>query len=81
MAGDFLNRELAHRWIGCAGLDGVFLLPWPPRLPDLMPCDFFLWGYVKDKQLVKAGPSSNEQPGSSTECESNRDSMWEKKLD
>lgn len=28
------------------------LLPQPPRLPDLMPCDFFLWGYVKDKVYV-----------------------------
>ena len=23
-------------------------LLWPPRSPDLTPCDFFLWGYVKD---------------------------------
>ena len=22
---------------------------WPPRSPDLNPCDFFLWGYLKDK--------------------------------
>ena len=22
---------------------------WPPRLPDLNPCDFFLWGYLKAK--------------------------------
>jgi hypothetical protein len=21
---------------------------WPPQSPDLTPCDFFLWGYVKD---------------------------------
>ena len=20
---------------------------WPPRSPDLNPCDFFLWGYLK----------------------------------
>ncbi|EZA56703.1 hypothetical protein X777_02307, partial [Ooceraea biroi] len=20
---------------------------WPPRSPDLNPCDFFLWGYMK----------------------------------
>ena len=20
---------------------------WPPRSPDLTPCDFFLWGYIK----------------------------------
>jgi len=24
------------------------LLCWPPRSPDLKPCHFFLWGYVKD---------------------------------
>ena len=24
------------------------LLLWPPRSPDLTPCDFFLRGYVKD---------------------------------
>lgn len=22
---------------------------WPPRSPDLTPCDFFLWGYLKDR--------------------------------
>ena len=22
---------------------------WPPRSPDLTPCDFFLWGYLKSK--------------------------------
>jgi hypothetical protein len=22
---------------------------WPPRSPDLSPCDFFLWGYLKEK--------------------------------
>ena len=22
---------------------------WPPRSPDLTPCDFFLWGYLKNK--------------------------------
>ena len=22
---------------------------WPPRSPDLTPCDFFLWGYIKSK--------------------------------
>lgn len=24
-------------------------IPWPPRSPDLTPCDFFLWGYLKSK--------------------------------
>ena len=22
---------------------------WPPHSPDLTPCDFFLWGYLKNK--------------------------------
>lgn len=22
---------------------------WPPRSPDLTPCDYFLWGYLKTK--------------------------------
>jgi hypothetical protein len=22
---------------------------WPPRSPDLTSCDFFLWGYIKNK--------------------------------
>ena len=22
---------------------------WPPRSPDLSACDFFLWGYLKEK--------------------------------
>ena len=22
---------------------------WPPRSPDLTPCDFFLWGYIKSR--------------------------------
>lgn len=25
---------------------------WPPRSPDLAPCDFFLWGYLKSKVYV-----------------------------
>ena len=24
-------------------------IPWPPLSPDLTPCDYFLWGYMKTK--------------------------------
>jgi len=24
-------------------------IEWPPRSPDLTPCDFFLWGYLKER--------------------------------
>ncbi|GBM63286.1 hypothetical protein AVEN_224141-1 [Araneus ventricosus] len=40
------------------GNDGIFSrhLPtaWPPRSPDLNPCNFWLWGYLKD--VVYGGP-------------------------
>ena len=26
-----------------------FPVEWPPRSPDLTPCDYFFWGYLKDK--------------------------------
>ena len=32
-------------------------IEWPPRSPDLTPCDYFLWGYVKSKLFV-APPES-----------------------
>ena len=37
-------------YIHIQGLSKRFehLLLWPPRSPDLTPCDFFLLGYVKD---------------------------------
>jgi hypothetical protein len=31
---------------------------WPPRSPDLTPCDFFMWGYLKDK-VFSTGPPEN----------------------
>jgi len=30
---------------------------WPPRSPDLTPCDFFLWGLVKDTVFVPPLPA------------------------
>lgn len=32
-------------------------LDWPPYSPDLNPCDFFLWGYLKDR-VYKESPSN-----------------------
>ena len=31
---------------------------WPARSPDLTPCDYFLWGYVKDNVFVPPQPVS-----------------------
>lgn len=40
---DALNEKFGDRWIGRQGP-----MLWPPRSPDLTPCDFFLWGYIKN---------------------------------
>jgi len=33
---------------------------WPPRSPDLNPCDFYLWGYLKSK-VYNPLPNSLEE--------------------
>jgi len=35
------------------------LTTWPPRSPDATPCDFYLWGYVKDQVYVPPLPPSS----------------------
>nr|CAH7733329.1 unnamed protein product [Callosobruchus chinensis] len=45
---EYLNEHLPRRWIGRAGVNDLPFLLWPPRSPNLTPCDFFLWEYVKD---------------------------------
>ena len=39
------------------GRDDQMLFAWPPRSPDATPCDFFLWGYVKDQVYVPPLPA------------------------
>ena len=43
----YLNDNLPRRWIRRASGEDNVILKWPPRLSDLTPSDFFLWGYVK----------------------------------
>ena len=47
---DLLDEHFPRRVLGLdynakygGGMD------WPPYSPDLNPCDFFLWGYLKDR--------------------------------
>ena len=40
----FLNEKIPDHWIGRRGP-----VEWAPRSPDLTPCDFFFWGYVKSR--------------------------------
>jgi hypothetical protein len=44
--------------LGEAGAAGEAWVRWPPRSPDLTPCDFSLWGCVKEQVFVPP-PSLN----------------------
>ncbi|PNF41666.1 hypothetical protein B7P43_G06968 [Cryptotermes secundus] len=48
----FPNESLPQQWIGRMGNEDLALQFWPPRSPDLTPCDFFLWRSVKDAVYV-----------------------------
>ena len=40
----WLEKKFPGRWIGRRGP-----INWPPRSPDLTPCDYFLWGWMKER--------------------------------
>jgi len=44
--------------IGRTGQEDDALMRWPPRSPDLTPCDFSLWGFVKDTVFVPSLPAN-----------------------
>lgn len=52
----YLSTRYPNRWIG-RGNDAP--VKWPPRSPDLTPCDFFLWGAMKTK--VYSSPIESEE--------------------
>lgn len=53
---DWLDDNLPNRWIGRRGP-----YEWPARSPDLTPCDFFLWGYLKDQVYSNGSPANIEE--------------------
>ena len=48
----WLDDKFSGRWIGRRGPT-----QWPPRSPDLTPCDFFLWGWAKE-EVYKTNPKN-----------------------
>ena len=52
----YLNTVLPGRWIERASGNDQPLLQWPPRSREITPCDYFLWGYVKDRVIVPPLP-------------------------
>ena len=41
---EYLERKLPNRWMGRGGS-----IEWPSHSPDLIPCQYVLWIYIKDK--------------------------------
>ncbi|KAJ9582285.1 hypothetical protein L9F63_003414 [Diploptera punctata] len=44
---EILDDHLQNRWVGRRGP-----IEWPARSPDLTACDYWLWGYLKEKVYV-----------------------------
>lgn len=45
----WLDEHFNGRWMGRGSPVNTAPFAWPPYSPDLTPCDFFLWGYIKDQ--------------------------------
>ena len=43
---------------GAFAHEDLIFCPWPARTPDLTPCDYFLWDFVKVKVFVPPQPTS-----------------------
>jgi hypothetical protein len=48
----YLAENLPRHWIGRSTDENMAVTCWPPRTPDLTPCDSFLWGYIKNRVFV-----------------------------
>lgn len=55
----WLNAKFPGRWMGRQGSAAVPTpIRWMAYSPDLTPCDFFLWGYIKDQVYKKGMPKT-----------------------
>jgi hypothetical protein len=45
---EYLNEVFRERWISRGSSSLPTPLDWPPRNPDLSPCDNSLWSFLKD---------------------------------
>jgi hypothetical protein len=45
-------KASSHKGLNRGAHDDFMVCPWLARSPDLTPCDYLLWGYVKDKVFV-----------------------------
>ena len=54
---DYLDRVFGSNMLALKSRQGE---PWAPSSPDMSACDFWLWGYLKDK-VYKPMPTSMNQ--------------------
>ncbi|GBM66255.1 hypothetical protein AVEN_35533-1 [Araneus ventricosus] len=54
----YLNDTIPGRWIGRGEQYDFVCLKWPLRSQDLTPCDFYIWGYIKDRVYVAPIPAT-----------------------
>ncbi|GFW94435.1 uncharacterized protein TNCV_2701561 [Trichonephila clavipes] len=52
----WLNITVLDQWIFRKGPNDKACFTWPPRSPDLTPCDLYLWGFIKDCEYVPPLP-------------------------
>ncbi|GFW54558.1 uncharacterized protein TNCV_5109321 [Trichonephila clavipes] len=52
LTGDWLNITVLELWFFCKGPHYKICFAWPPRSPGLTPCDFNLWGFIKNYVYV-----------------------------
>jgi hypothetical protein len=52
------QSNFATKWIGRTGQEDDALMRWPHRSPDLIPCEFFFWRFVKDTAFVPPLPAN-----------------------
>ncbi|GFW41844.1 uncharacterized protein TNCV_5541 [Trichonephila clavipes] len=54
---DLFHITVPIQWIGRKEPTDKACIAWPPRSPDLTPCDFYLWGLIKDCVYVSRLPA------------------------
>lgn len=48
-----LDQTFPGRWMGRGSARQPAPIAWPPRLPDLTPLDFSVWGYLKQRIFTR----------------------------
>jgi signal transduction histidine kinase len=53
---ELLDNTFPNRWMANGTQEHPAPIAWPPRSPDLTPCDYFLWGWMKGRIFHRDQP-------------------------